>query len=99
MSMEQYGLIKKKSTSTACFVMGLITSVVAIALYFIGVGTSTSTLFVPTLIIAAIGALMYFISAHAENNWVRILSTVFIAAHAVFVTLAIIGLQNYPALS
>ena len=92
MSLEQYGLIKQKSMSTACFVMGLITSVVAIALYFIGLGTETPALFIPTLIVAALGGLMYFISAHAENNWVRIFSTVFIAAHAVFVTLAIIGL-------
>ncbi len=74
------------------FVIGLITSLVAIALYFIGLGTSTPSLFIPTLIVAAVGAILYFISAHAENNWVRIFSTVFIAAHAVFVTLAIIGL-------
>lgn len=90
--MEQYGLIKKSSTSATLFVIGLITSLVAIALYFIGLGTSTPSLFIPTLIVAAVGAILYFISAHAENNWVRIFSTVFIAAHAVFVTLAIIGL-------
>ncbi len=72
--------------------MGLISSVVAIALYFIGLGTRTPALFIPTLIVAALGAIMYFVSAHAENRAMRILSTVFIAAHAVFVTLAIIGL-------
>ena len=90
--MEQYGLIKKSSTSTTIFVMGLITSLVAIALYFIGLGSGMPSLFIPALIVAAVGAILYFISAHAENNWVRILSTVFIAAHAVVITLASIGL-------
>ena len=90
--MEQFGLIKKKSMSTGTFVVGLITSVIAIVLYFIGLGRETPALFIPTIIIAAIGAIMYFISAQAENRMMRILSSVFIAAHAVFITLAAVGL-------
>ena len=90
--MEQFGLIKKNSLYVGTFVMGLISSVVAIVLYFIGLGRMEPALFIPTIIIAGVGALMYFISAHAENGWVRMFSSLFIAAHAVFITLAAIGM-------
>lgn len=72
--------------------MGIISSIVAIVLYFIGWGREMPSLFIPCIVVAAIGAVMYFVSAHAENGWVRMFSAVFIAAHAVFITLAIIGL-------
>ena len=91
-NMEHLGLIKKSSLSTGLFVMGIITSIVAIVLYFIGLNSATPSLFIPTIIVAAIGAVMYFVSAHAENGWIRMFSAAFIAAHAVFITLAIIGL-------
>ena len=90
--MEHVGLIQKSSTSTGLFVMGIITSIVAIVLYFIGLGNGMPSLYIPCLIVAAVGAIMYFVSAHAKNGWVRMFSAVFIAAHAVFITLAIIGL-------
>ena len=66
-NMEHLGLIKKSSLSTGLFVMGIITSIVAIVLYFIGLNSATPSLFIPTIIVAAIGAVMYFVSATLQQ--------------------------------
>ena len=60
------------------FVLGIIFTLVAVVLYFVGAnGTMRNPLWIATTVLGILGLLLLAISAHASNGWTRMFSIVF----------------------
>ena len=78
----------KCSKRTPVFVIGVVFTLVQIILYAVGVFSDMRMgLWIASIVLGALSAVMMFISAHSNSGWIRMFSTAMLVVNAVFITI------------
>lgn len=86
-NLEYDSKIELKSKSLATFVIGIVMSVVAVVLFFVGrFGVSMGPMWIATAVVGGIGFFLLLFSAHSTDGWLRMISVLTLVALTVVMT-------------
>lgn len=86
-NLEYDSKIELKNKSLATFVIGVVMSVVAVVLFFVGrFGVSMGPMWIATAVIGGVAFFLLLFSAHSTDGWLRTLSILILVALSVVMT-------------
>lgn len=86
-NLEYDSKIELKNKSLATFVIGIVMSVVAVVLFFVGrFGVSMGPMWIATAVVGGLGFILLLFSAGSTDGWIRMLSILILVVLSVVMT-------------